>query len=52
MTEQHNDPDQDRDERMADVDLDVPEEQADAVKGGLSDISEIVIKKPIDKTSP
>lgn len=49
MTEQHTEPDENRDERMADVDLDVPEEQADAVKGGLSDI---VIKKQIDKTSP
>lgn len=49
MTEQHTEPDENREERMDDVDLDVPEEQADAVKGGLSDI---VITKPIDKTSP
>jgi hypothetical protein len=35
-----------------DIDLDVPEEQADAVKGGLADIADIVIKKSIDKTSP
>lgn len=52
MTEQHTEPDENRDELMADVDLDVPEEQADAVKGGLADTGEIVIKKPVDKTSP
>jgi hypothetical protein len=52
VTEHHTEPDENRDERMADIDLDVPEEQADTVKGGLADTSDMVIKKPIDKSSP
>lgn len=49
MSEQHPEPDENRESPMEDDDLDVPEEQADAVKGGLTDIK---ITKPIDKSSP
>jgi hypothetical protein len=41
-----------RNEAGTGEDLDLTDEQADAVKGGVKNNSDIVVTKPIDKPTP